>query len=64
MMSVSSDEQKCLACGGCVSVCPQDALTLTNMKIACDPKKCNSCTICIRFCPVGALSVVHPERAK
>ncbi|MCK4555005.1 MAG: 4Fe-4S binding protein [Candidatus Aenigmarchaeota archaeon] len=54
-MSVSSDQSKCLACGGCVSVCPQDALILSNMIIKCDSKKCNNCKICVKFCPAGAL---------
>ncbi|MCK5333207.1 MAG: 4Fe-4S binding protein [Candidatus Aenigmarchaeota archaeon] len=56
-MSVSTDYTKCLACGGCVSVCPQNALTLSNLVVECDPKKCTNCKVCVKFCPVGALKI-------
>ncbi len=45
---------KCLRCGGCVSVCPADALTLTESGMVCSDK-CTDCGICIRFCPVSAI---------
>jgi ferredoxin len=47
---------KCLACCGCISVCPQDAISWTGGKALVDDKKCTSCAICIRTCPVGAIS--------
>jgi len=50
------DKEKCLACGGCISVCPQDALSMEGMKATVDDNKCISCAICIRTCPVGAIS--------
>jgi len=50
------DREKCLACGGCISVCPQDALSMEGMKALVDDNKCISCAICIRICPVGAIS--------
>ena len=50
------DKRKCLACGGCISVCPQDAISWIGGKAQVDPKKCISCAICIRTCPVGAIS--------
>jgi len=49
------DEKKCLACGGCISVCPQDAISWNGGKARVDQKKCISCAICIRTCPVGAI---------
>jgi ferredoxin len=49
---------KCLRCGGCVSICPVDALTLTGSGISCSDK-CTSCSICVRFCPVEA---IHMDR--
>ncbi len=57
-MAVESDRDKCLRCGGCVSVCPQMALDLQEHGIECDPKKCVNCSICVEFCPVEALSLV------
>ena len=51
------DQNKCLSCGGCISVCPEDAVV---MMYACkafvNPEKCISCAICIRTCPIGAIS--------
>ncbi len=56
-MTVVSDKNKCLRCGGCVGVCPKLALDLTEHGILCDPKKCIDCEICVKFCPVEALSL-------
>ena len=50
------DRQKCLACGGCISVCPQDAILWKANKAFVEKEKCISCAICIRTCPVGAIS--------
>ena len=50
------DRKKCLACGGCISVCPQDAISWIGNKAFVDNEKCISCAICIRTCPVGAIS--------
>ena len=33
------DEKKCLACGGCISVCPQDAISWEGNKANVDKKK-------------------------
>ena len=56
-MAVESDKSKCIYCGGCVAVCPQNALTLKETFIECNDK-CNDCGFCVKFCPVGALSFV------
>ena len=45
----------CLACGGCISVCPQDALTMIGSKAYLDNDKCINCRICIKTCPIGAI---------
>jgi ferredoxin len=51
---------KCLACGGCIAVCPADALTMNAGKAMVDDDKCTSCYICIKTCPVGATAEAHP----
>lgn len=53
-------DEKCLRCGGCVSICPADALTLTERELVCS-KKCTNCGICVRFCPVGAIRIERGE---
>ena len=50
------DEKKCLACGGCIAVCPRDAVSMCGGKAFVTVEKCISCVICIRICPVGAIS--------
>jgi ferredoxin len=45
----------CLACGGCISVCPQDAILMVTSKALVTRDRCNSCSICVKTCPVGAI---------
>jgi ferredoxin len=49
------DKNNCLACGGCISVCPQDAITMIACKADINKKQCTSCEICIKTCPVAAI---------
>ncbi|HIG99016.1 MAG TPA: 4Fe-4S binding protein [Thermoplasmata archaeon] len=49
-------KEKCLACGGCISVCPQDAILMIFSKADVDDKLCNSCSICVKTCPIGAIT--------
>jgi ferredoxin len=48
-------KERCLACGGCISVCPQDAILMVISKALIDKDHCNSCSICVKTCPVGAI---------
>ncbi len=57
MMVAKNIPSVCLSCGGCVGVCPQDAISLKDMKIVIDKEKCNNCGACVRFCPVGAMKL-------
>jgi electron transport complex protein RnfB len=50
------DDTKCLACCGCISVCPQDALSMCGGRAYVTSNKCISCAICIKTCPVGAIN--------
>lgn len=54
-MVVNVKREKCIYCGGCVSVCPESALELKGDYIEADEKKCINCGKCVRFCPAGAL---------
>jgi len=51
------DNKKCLACCGCISVCPQDAITWIGYKAFVIQDKCISCSICVKTCPIGAISM-------
>lgn len=49
------ERELCLACGGCISVCPQDAITMIARKASVNKENCISCEICIKTCPVAAI---------
>ncbi len=53
-MVVKINRDKCMYCGGCVGLCPVNALTLQEVRLVVS-NKCTECGICIQFCPVGAL---------
>lgn len=48
------DPQRCAYCGGCVSVCPVEALTLAETRLIVD-ESCIDCEDCVVACPMGAL---------
>ena len=56
------DTLKCIYCGGCTAVCPQNAITLMETRIECDPEKCIKCGICERFCPAGAITTLKGDK--
>ena len=53
------DSYRCTYCGGCVSVCPVDALVLAETRLVIS-SDCIDCGNCVTACPVGAL---QPEGA-
>jgi len=55
MAKVEVDRAKCCYCGGCVGVCPKDALVLQETVISVDDERCIGCGICVKFCPVDAI---------
>lgn len=65
------DNQRCLACGRCIQLCPVAAITLTTIAII-DADKCTACGQCVAVCPQEAIvlkawrnqvSGVLPEQA-
>lgn len=53
-MQVKIDTGTCDRCGTCISVCPCDALLLTE-KLMVDSNVCTGCGTCVDICPVKAL---------
>jgi len=52
------DEDKCVGCGMCVTVCPHEVLNLPNGKIQiANRDACMECGSCARNCPTQAISV-------
>jgi ferredoxin len=54
------DSYRCAYCGGCVSVCPVEALSLVETRLVIS-SDCIDCGNCVAACPVGAL---QPEGAE
>ncbi|MBN2158689.1 MAG: 4Fe-4S binding protein [Spirochaetes bacterium] len=52
------DDERCIHCGACTSVCRVDALCIdrSTMKVMFDHEKCVACGMCKIACPVGAMS--------
>jgi L-aspartate semialdehyde sulfurtransferase ferredoxin len=52
------DEERCVDCGACTSVCRVDALCIdrNTMEVSFDHEKCVACGMCKIACPVGAMS--------
>ena len=54
---VKYDENKCVDCGHCISICPTKAFSFDeNNKLIYDEDKCVLCGLCINACPRRALS--------
>lgn len=53
--AVRKDDDKCIDCGACFSVCPTKAITLSDNLMVLDNQECISCGACVPACPVGAL---------
>jgi len=52
---VTVDASRCSYCGGCVSICPVDAIHLAETRLRIS-EACIECGLCVPACPVGALS--------
>ncbi len=55
---INRDEERCVQCGACTSVCRVDALNIdrTTMQVDFDHERCVACGMCKIACPVGAMS--------
>lgn len=50
------DDEKCTHCGGCVSLCPTEALNLDKeAKLEYLEDKCIGCLLCLDSCPRNAI---------
>lgn len=58
MVTVHADQ--CALCGGCVGLCPEDALHLVFGDLQLEPAKCTECNLCVALCPVDAIDPEVP----
>ncbi|MBN1577930.1 MAG: 4Fe-4S binding protein [Chitinispirillaceae bacterium] len=55
-MPLKIDKKVCDRCGTCISVCPCNALLLTD-ELSVIRDQCTQCGTCVAICPVGALEI-------
>jgi ferredoxin len=56
---INRDEERCVHCGLCTSVCATEALDIDRetMMVNFDYEKCVACELCVKICPVKAMHV-------
>jgi ferredoxin len=56
---INRDEERCVHCGLCTSVCAPEALDIDRetMRVRFDYEKCVACELCVKICPVKAMRV-------
>ena len=56
---INRDEEQCVHCGICTSVCATEALDIDRetMRVNFDYEKCVACELCVKVCPVKAMHV-------
>jgi pyruvate formate lyase activating enzyme len=51
-------ETRCIGCGTCVKLCPEEALSLTDTGIRIYRDRCTACGLCVDECPSTALEML------
>jgi ferredoxin len=60
MKLIAWDEERCIHCGACISVCPTKVFTFDpSWTIKLEEEKCIRCEICVKACPLSALACVE-----
>lgn len=56
---VVRDDDRCIQCGACVTLCPSGALAAEpgTRRVVHDPDRCTACEYCVLVCPVQAMEV-------
>lgn len=57
------NNQKCINCNICLSVCPQNAIYIEDNKCSVDEKKCIGCFKCLDVCQNSAIITEHKYKA-
>ncbi|MFP3952373.1 MAG: 4Fe-4S binding protein [Candidatus Bathyarchaeia archaeon] len=57
---IEKDNDRCIDCGACISLCPMEALQLEEHEVTLDSRRCTgkTCALCIDACPREALHII------
>jgi L-aspartate semialdehyde sulfurtransferase ferredoxin len=55
---VVRDENECVHCGACVSICPTKTFRFEDWRVVAESGKCIQCGACVVGCPQRALRLV------
>jgi ferredoxin len=59
MKLIAWDEERCIHCGACISVCPTKVFRFNpSWNVNLEEEKCVRCEYCVKACPLGALACV------
>jgi NAD-dependent dihydropyrimidine dehydrogenase PreA subunit len=64
---IEIDSEKCFSCGACVTICPVEAITLTeDFSINFNKEKCvgSTCSACVDACPARAIKSVKQNNSE
>ncbi|MDO8056442.1 MAG: 4Fe-4S binding protein [Candidatus Hermodarchaeota archaeon] len=53
------DGELCGVCQACATVCPVNAIEVTESFVMVLPEKCTGCGVCVSVCPVGAITLIE-----
>ncbi|MDR3053452.1 MAG: 4Fe-4S binding protein [Coriobacteriales bacterium] len=56
-MAISINGAECIACGACVSACPLDLITVSDVAVIEDTDSCIECGSCVDACPLGIIEL-------
>ena len=57
---IEIDQEKCVHCGACYSLCPVDAIEIEDdFSIRFDEQECVRCGACLDGCPMRAISLIR-----
>lgn len=57
---ITWDENECVECGACVSVCPTKVFSMdSEFSLHVEESKCIQCATCVDMCPHNALSLAN-----
>ncbi|NYT01465.1 MAG: 4Fe-4S dicluster domain-containing protein [Methanosarcinales archaeon] len=55
---VIKDDDQCVHCGACVSICPTGTFKFDDWRVVVDSGKCIQCGACVAGCPHRALKLI------